>query len=85
MRNVRQTGEFVWNLVTRPLAEAMSTSCAAVPPEVSEFVLAGLTPGLSRVISVPRVAESPVLRGGRPDDYFEIGPAQLFRMRRPQS
>ena len=60
LHNVRQTGEFAWNLVTRPLAEPMNISCTAVPPEVDEFVLAGLTPVASRVISVPRVAESPV-------------------------
>jgi flavin reductase (DIM6/NTAB) family NADH-FMN oxidoreductase RutF len=60
LRNVEETGEFVWNLVTRPLAEAMNQTCAAVPPEVSEFALAGLTPVASRVISVPRVRESPV-------------------------
>ena len=60
VRNIEQTGEFVWNLATRPLAEAMNQSCAAVPPEVNEFELAGLTPVPSRVISVPRVQESPV-------------------------
>jgi flavin reductase (DIM6/NTAB) family NADH-FMN oxidoreductase RutF len=60
LRNLRQTGEFAWNLATRPLAEQMNLSCAAVPPEVSEFELAGLTPAPSRVIAVPRVAESPV-------------------------
>ena len=60
LHNVRQTGEFAWNLATRPLAEAMNISCAAVPPEVNEFELAKLTPIASRVISVPRVAESPV-------------------------
>lgn len=60
VRNIEQTGEFVWNLATRPLAEAMNLTCAAVPPEVSEFELAGLTPVASRVIAVPRVAESPV-------------------------
>jgi len=60
VRNVEQTGEFVWNLATRSLAEAMNQTCAAVPPEVDEFTLAGLTPMASRVISVPRVAESPV-------------------------
>ena len=60
VRNVEQTGEFVWNLATRDLAEAMNQTCAAVPPEVDEFTLAGLTPVASRVISVPRVAESPV-------------------------
>ena len=60
LRNVRETGEFVWNLVTRPLAEAMNASCASVPPEVDEFDLAGLTPAPSRLIAVPRVGESPV-------------------------
>jgi flavin reductase (DIM6/NTAB) family NADH-FMN oxidoreductase RutF len=60
VRNVEQTGEFAWNLATRPLAEAMNQTCAPVPPEVSEFGLAGLTPLDSRVIAVPRVAESPV-------------------------
>jgi flavin reductase (DIM6/NTAB) family NADH-FMN oxidoreductase RutF len=60
VRNIEQTGEFVWNLTTRPLAEAMNQTCAAVPPEVSEFELAGLTPVPSRLIAVPRVLQSPV-------------------------
>ena len=60
LRNVEQTGEFAWNLVTLPLAPAMNQSSAAVAPEISEFGLAGLTPAASRVIAVPRVAESPV-------------------------
>ena len=60
LRNIRETGEFGWNLVTRPLAEAMNQSCAAVPPEVDAFTLAGLTPIASRLIGAPRVAESPV-------------------------
>lgn len=60
LRNVRATGEFVWNLVTRPLAEAMNASSAMVPPEVNEFQLAGLTPVASKLVNVPRVGESPV-------------------------
>lgn len=60
VRNAEETGEFAWNLVTRDLAEAMNQTCAAVPPGTSEFALAGLTPLASRVIAVPRVAESPV-------------------------
>ena len=60
LSNIEQTGEFVWNLATLPLAEAMNQSCAAVGPEVDEFALAGLTPAASRLIDVPRVAESPV-------------------------
>lgn len=60
VRNVEETGEFVWNLATRSLAEAMNQSCAAVPPEVDEFQLAGLTPLASTQVAPPRVAESPV-------------------------
>ncbi|MEC5216397.1 flavin reductase (DIM6/NTAB) family NADH-FMN oxidoreductase RutF [Actimicrobium sp. GrIS 1.19] len=60
LRNIEETGEFGWNLVTRDLAEAMNASCAPVPPEVSEFDLAGLTPVASRVITTPRVAEAQV-------------------------
>lgn len=60
LQNIRETGEFVWNLVTRPLAEAMNQTCEAVPPEVNEFELAQLTPQASRLVRVPRVAESPV-------------------------
>jgi flavin reductase (DIM6/NTAB) family NADH-FMN oxidoreductase RutF len=60
VRNIEETGEFCWNLATRPLAEQMNQTCAAVPAEVDEFALAGLTPAPSRVNGVPRVAESPV-------------------------
>lgn len=60
LRNIRAVGEFVWNLVTRPLAEAMNQTSAAVGPDVDEFALAGLTPAPCRVVSVPRVLESPV-------------------------
>jgi flavin reductase (DIM6/NTAB) family NADH-FMN oxidoreductase RutF len=60
LRNVQENGIFVWNLVTRPLAEAMNQTCAPVGPEVNEFELAGLTTAPSRVVDVPCVAESPV-------------------------
>lgn len=60
LRNVRATGEFVWNLVSRPLAEAMNTTCAAVPPDTDEFTLAGLARAASRRVAPPRVAASPV-------------------------
>jgi flavin reductase (DIM6/NTAB) family NADH-FMN oxidoreductase RutF len=60
VRNARETGEFVWNLTTRALAEQMNQSCAAVPYEVDEFTLAHVTKAPSRLVDVPRVAESPV-------------------------
>ena len=72
VRNIEETGEFGWNLATRPLAEAMNQSCAAVGPEVDEFQLAGLTPEPSRVIGVPRVKETPV--------SFECRVSQILRL-----
>ncbi len=60
VRNIDQTGEFVWNLATRALAEAMNQSAAHVGREVNEFGLAGLTALPSRHVKVPRVAESRV-------------------------
>lgn len=60
LRNAQATGEFTWNLVTRPLAEAMNASSAAVGPEVDEFVLAGVSPLASTRVQAPRVAQSPV-------------------------
>jgi flavin reductase (DIM6/NTAB) family NADH-FMN oxidoreductase RutF len=60
VRNIQATGEFVWNLVTRPLAEAMNSSAASVPSGVDEFELSGLTPVASRKVKPPRVGESRV-------------------------
>jgi flavin reductase (DIM6/NTAB) family NADH-FMN oxidoreductase RutF len=59
LRNVEETGEFVFNLVTRKLAEWMNATSASVAPEVNEFALAGLTEAACRRVRVPRVAESP--------------------------
>src|ERR1700761_8046629 len=52
LRNVQDTGEFVWNLATRDLAEKMNTSSAMVPHEVDEFELAGLNAAPSRQVAV---------------------------------
>ncbi|MFE8646570.1 flavin reductase family protein [Sphingomonas sp. NCPPB 2930] len=72
VRNIEATGEFAWNLATRPLAEAMNATCAAVPPEVDEFGLSGMAPAPSRGIAVPRVAQSPV--------SFECRLSQVLRL-----
>ena len=61
LSNVRETGEFCWNLATRPLAEAMNMTSAMVAPDVDEFALSGLTPAPSRQVRVPHVAEAPVV------------------------
>jgi flavin reductase (DIM6/NTAB) family NADH-FMN oxidoreductase RutF len=60
LRNVQDTGEFVWNLATRALATQMNQTSATVAPDVSEFELAGLTPLAATLVAAPRVKESPV-------------------------
>jgi flavin reductase (DIM6/NTAB) family NADH-FMN oxidoreductase RutF len=60
IENIEQTGEFVWNLATMDLAKQMNATAAHVAPDVSEFTLAGLTEAPSKLVNVPRVAESPV-------------------------
>ncbi|UFZ07463.1 flavin reductase family protein [Bradyrhizobium ontarionense] len=58
--NIKDTGEFVWNLVTRDLATHMNATAAHVAREVDEFKLAGVTAVPSKFVNVPRVGESPV-------------------------
>jgi flavin reductase (DIM6/NTAB) family NADH-FMN oxidoreductase RutF len=58
VRNVRETGEFVWNLTTRDLAPQMNATAAHLPHGVDEFAVAGLTPVPGRLVNVPRVGES---------------------------
>ena len=58
--NVRETGEFVCNLATWELREAMNATSANVARNINEFELAGLTPTPSRLVKPPRVKESPV-------------------------
>jgi flavin reductase (DIM6/NTAB) family NADH-FMN oxidoreductase RutF len=72
VRNAERTREFTWNLATRPLAERMNACSAIVPPEVDEFILAGLTPAPSSLIGAARVAESPV--------NFECRVTQILRL-----
>jgi flavin reductase (DIM6/NTAB) family NADH-FMN oxidoreductase RutF len=73
LRNVQETGEFVWNLTTRALAEQMNQTSAMVPYGTDEFELAGLTKAPSRLVAVPRVAESPV--------NFECKVAEIVRLK----
>jgi flavin reductase (DIM6/NTAB) family NADH-FMN oxidoreductase RutF len=60
LRNVRETGEFVVNLATWPLREAVNASSAPAPHGIDEFEVAGLTKAPARVVKPPLVAESPV-------------------------
>lgn len=58
--NVEATGEFVWNMATYELREAVNISSTEFPPDVDEFEAAGLAKVPSLVVAPPRVAASPV-------------------------
>ncbi len=59
-RNIRDTGEFVVNIVTEELAAAMNESAGEWAYHVDEFERAQVTPALSIEVKPPRVAESPI-------------------------
>jgi flavin reductase (DIM6/NTAB) family NADH-FMN oxidoreductase RutF len=58
--NVQATGEFVVNIVSEALKEAMNTTAAQVEMGIDEMKLAGLEPAASNYVRPPRVAKSPV-------------------------
>ena len=58
--NIEQTREFVYNMATWDLREAMNRSAMQVAPEVDEFELAGVTKAPSMRVKPWRIAESPI-------------------------
>lgn len=60
LENIRATGEFVVNIVSENLAEAMNQTAAQLPPGEDEFAFAGLTPIAGELVRAPRVAEARV-------------------------
>lgn len=57
--NAIATGEFVCNLSTMALAQAMNVTSAGVARGINEFEMAGLTMAPCRLVKAMRVAESP--------------------------
>ncbi len=60
IENAEQTGEFVWNMATYDLREAVNISAQEVHADVDEFELAGVTKVASKIVKPARVAESPI-------------------------
>lgn len=72
-RNIRETGEFVINLVTEANAAAMNLTAAEFETGVDELAQAGLTALDSVQVRAPRIAESPVHLECREVQTIEIG------------
>jgi len=64
--------EFVWNLVTWELREAMNETSAPLPRGSSEFERAGLEMAPSRLVAPPRVAASPCAMECRVVHHLEL-------------
>lgn len=60
MRNIRETGGFVVNLVDRAMVEAVQVCAIDFPAGVSEIDAAGLVAAASTAVRAPRIAASPV-------------------------
>lgn len=71
--NIEETGEFVVNVVSEAIVERMNKTAAEVPPEVSEFELAELTPVQSSIIKPPRVLEAPISMECRLQQIIPVG------------
>ena len=60
VRNAEETGEFVWNMATYALRDAVNKSAEELPHGVDEFEHAGLVKLPSRKVKPMRVAGSPI-------------------------
>ena len=83
VRNVQDTGEFVFNMATYDLREAVNKTALYVKSDVDEFELANLEKAPSLYVKPPRVAASPVhfecvhqstivLPGNSPETLFHV-------------
>ncbi len=60
LANVRRDRQFVVNMVSQAMAEAMNQTSAEHGPEVDEMALVGLGQVVSTKVSPPRIAGAPV-------------------------
>ncbi|MFY0597429.1 MAG: flavin reductase family protein [Cognatishimia sp.] len=82
LSNIRETGVFCINIVSKGLQDAMNASSAPAGKDVDEFELAGLTKANCDTITCPRVDEAPaalecrlnqIIRLDGDDNYLVLG------------
>ena len=77
LKNIRDTGEFCFNVVTQPVWREMVDSANAFPADDSEFSETGLTPIPSLKVKTPRVKEVPIHFECKLERVLELGPYKL--------
>jgi flavin reductase (DIM6/NTAB) family NADH-FMN oxidoreductase RutF len=73
VKNIKANGEFVINIPTEAIADAMNAASGLYDYGVDEFEVTGLTPAPSVAIKPPRVLESPVNFECRLERMIEFG------------
>ncbi len=87
--NIRDTGEFVVNLVDEEIGEAMNLAAIDFPPEISEIEVAGFELAPSERVAAGRIAQSPVQMECRrfvtlqpgPERYIILGEVLVLHVR----
>jgi flavin reductase (DIM6/NTAB) family NADH-FMN oxidoreductase RutF len=74
LKNARTTGEFCFNVVTRPVWKEMVDSANGFPEDDSEFAETGLTPIPGVRVKAPRVKEAPIHFECKLERVLELGP-----------
>ncbi|OAX45837.1 hypothetical protein gpAD87_25445 [Paenibacillus sp. AD87] len=75
--NIRETGEYVINMVSSSLVESMQQSSADVSSGENEFELVGVTPNPGKRVNVPSVLEAPIAFELTLDRIIEVGTDHL--------
>jgi len=73
LRNIKETGEFVVNLVNRDLAVRANACSAEFGPDVDEWDVAGVEAVPSEVVEPRRVREAPAALECRVRQILELG------------
>jgi flavin reductase (DIM6/NTAB) family NADH-FMN oxidoreductase RutF len=77
-QNIRNTREFVVNVVNEEIAEKMNVCAIDFPPGINELNEAGFTTEPSTRISVPRITEAPASLECREYTTIEIGNSRVI-------
>jgi len=74
LKNIKETGDFCFNVVTEPVWQEMVDSANAIPEGESEFDATGLTPIPAVKVKSPRVEEVPIHFECTLHQVIELGP-----------
>ncbi len=77
LENIRNTAEFVINVVSMPLANSMYESSLNHAPDADEFAAAELTPAECEVVRAPRVEEALISTECALDQIIPVGSDHL--------